>query len=75
MNIVVSKKDTFSLDRFAVNLIVSWKLFISRRKVFRLSSLCVQITKMSSMNLHHMAGLFDVCCKRFSSSSPINMFA
>ena len=44
-------------------------------KVFRCSSICVQIMKISSMNLHQMKGLSKELSMACCSNLPINKLA
>ena len=53
---VVSRKLILSLLYSDVNLIVGWREFSYCTNLFRLSSPCVQIRKMSSINLFQISG-------------------
>ena len=54
---VVSKKLILSLLNSDVNLMVGWREFRYCTNLYRLSSPCVQIRKMSSINLFQISGL------------------
>ena len=72
---MTSRKITSQVDLSASNLMLGGQLLRNWTKIVNLSCPCVQMMKMSSMNLFHICGVCVYVYTNFYLNQPIKVLA